>query len=178
MKRAVERYLGRPAVKTPGMEDESQPPLETVVFAVAVRRRLVRQLDVKGQWQGGALFGELTLGTLTVRFVTPLGPPGWSKQPLLPHLPYLIGWSDSVDEQYSPALDWCGNWIAAPDSRLPDERADLSWLQLGAQQGLFDDAHPLVIVGLENGRLLGRAYSWDEDGPVALRGPLEVPMGL
>lgn len=177
MKRAVERYLGRPAVKTPSMEDQSEP-LETVVFGVAVRRMLMRQLEVKGGWQGGALFGELTLGTLTVRVVTPLGPPGWSSQPLLPHLPYLIGWSESVDEQYGSALDWCGNWIAAPDSRLPDERADLSWLHLGARQGLFDDAHPMVIVGMEEGRLFGRAYSWDENGPVALRGPLEVPAEL
>jgi len=160
------------------MSREEAQPLEAVVFTVVVRQTLMSHLDVKGRWQGGTLFGESTLGTLTVRLATPLGPPGWEFQPLLPHLPYLIGWSDSVEVQYGAALDWCGNWVAAPDSRLPDERADLSWLHLGVQQGLFDDIHPLVVVGMEDGRLLGRAYSWDEERPISLRGPMEVPMEL
>jgi len=51
---------------------------------------------------------------------------------------------------------------------MPDERADLTWLMQGARQGLFDDRHTLVVVGLTNLALTGRAYSWDEEEPVSL----------
>ncbi|WP_245556544.1 hypothetical protein [Deinococcus aquatilis] len=172
MKRALERYLGRPARNSVRKDDEAQV-LEAVVFTDSTRQMLIQQLEVKGQWQGGVLFGERTLETLTVHFAAPLGPPAWSGQPLHPHLPYLIGWSDSVSAQHSEALDWCGNWIAAPNSRLPDERLDLSWLQLGVQQGLFDDIHPLVVVGIEDGLLSSRSYLWDEDAAVTLPGQFE-----
>lgn len=173
VRRAMERYLGRSFSSHTSMDDAEQ--LESVVLMPAVQLQLLRQLNVKGRWQGGVLFGEETLGTLTVRFVAPLGPPTWAVQPLFPHLPYLIGWSDSVAEQYGTGLDWCGNWIAAPDSRLPDERLELNWLHLGAQQGLFDDMHPLVVIGVEEGRLSGRVYAWADDGPLILGGPLAVP---
>lgn len=173
MKRALERYLGRTLTERVSMDDEGM--LETVVFTRSVCQQLLRQLELRGHWQGGALFGEEMLGTLTVRLAAPLGPPSWSTQPLFPHLPYLIGWSDGVAEQHGASLDWCGNWIAAPDSRLPDERVSLSWLHLGGREGLFDETHPLLVIGIHEGRLCGQAYAWDEDGPVALRGPLEVP---
>lgn len=169
----MQQYLGRSFSERLRADDEEQ--LESVVFTAAVQQRLLRQLELKGRWQGGVLFGEETLGTLTVRFVAPLGPPVWSTQPLFPHLPYLIGWSDSISEQYGAGLDWCGNWIAAPDSRLPDERLGLTWLHLGARQGLFDDTHPMVVLGLEDGRLSGQVYAWAEDGPLVLKGPLETP---
>ena len=173
VRRAMEWYLGRSFTSRTAMDDEE--PLESVVLLPVVQQQLSRQLDVKGRWQGGVLFGEETLGTLTVRVAAPLGPPAWAVQPLFPHLPYLIGWSDSVAEHHGPALDWCGNWIAAPDSRLPDERLELNWLHLGAQQGLFDDTHPLVVLGLQDGRLAGRVYAWAEDGPLLLGGPLGNP---
>jgi len=83
-------------------------------------------------------------------------------------LPYLLGWSDSLYALHGESVDWHGNWIAAPNGQLPDERADLTWLALGAQLGLFDDLHTLVIVGLRNGYLSGRAYSWSDGVPVFL----------
>ena len=125
-------------------------------------------LDVRGDWQGGTLFGEVDGGVLSVRLVTPLGPPAWSQQPLAPHLPYLLGWSDGLYALHGETIDWHGNWIAAPDGQLPDERADLTWLTTGAQLGLFDDLHILVIVGLRDGYLAGRAYGWSDGEPVSL----------
>lgn len=177
MRRATQLYLGRPAAAQARAESEYQP-LEAVILLPAVRQALSRSLEVKGRWQGGALFGETGFGTLTVRCVSPLGPPAWRGGPLTPYLPYLIGWSDSLGAQPDPAVDWAGNWIAAPDSRLPDERVDLSWLRLGADGGLFDEKHPLMVAGIHEGRLALRGYAWDEGEPVPLRCTVDFPDGL
>ncbi|ULH13973.1 hypothetical protein MF271_01180 (plasmid) [Deinococcus sp. KNUC1210] len=144
----------------------------------SVRQELSRCLEVKGRWQGGALFGEADFGTLTVRQISPLGPPAWWKGPLTPHLSYLIGWSDSLGRQPGPEVDWAGNWIAAPDSRLPDERVDLNWLRQGVDGGLIDQDHPLLVVGRQGGHLTLRGYIWEESGPVALRCTVDLPASL
>ena len=157
-------FLGRSSPPAPSTEDELVPT-HAVTFTDPSRRQLRDLLDVRGHWQGGALFGALQGGTLTVRTITPLGPPAWSGQPLTPNMPYLLGWSDSLTSQYGDTTDWYGHWIAAPDGRLPDDRSDLTWLHLGAQQGFFDEFHVLVIVGIVEGYLTGRAYSWEEHGP-------------
>lgn len=166
MQRATQVFLklANPAQS----QREEFTPMEAVAFSALAKQALIRQLDVRAHWQGGTLFGELRNGLLFVRLITPLGPPGWGQQPLTPHLPYVLGWSDSLYALYGDALDWHGNWISAPDSRLPDERADLTWLTLGARMGLFDDFHPLVIVGLRDGYLTGRAYCWIDNEPVSL----------
>ncbi|UQN08445.1 hypothetical protein [Deinococcus sp. QL22] len=177
MRRATQLYLGRPAVAQTRAESEYQP-LEAVLLLPSVRQELSRCLEVKGRWQGGALFGETDFGTLTVRLVSPLGPPAWWGQPLTPHLPYLMGWSDSMETQPGPVVDWAGNWIAAPDSRLPDERKDLSWLQQGAEAGLFDQDHPLLVAGVQEGHLMLRGYAWEEGKSVPLQCTVNLPNGL
>jgi hypothetical protein len=174
MRRATQLYLGRPAVPRPRAESEYQP-LEAVLLLPSVRKMLGQFLEVKGQWQGGALFGSSDFGTLTVQGISPLGPPAWWGQPLTPNLPYLIGWSDSVGTQHGAEVDWTGNWIAAPDSRLPDERADLSWLRRGVDLGFFDHEHPLVVAGINDARLALRGYTWDDDEPVQLRCTVDLP---
>lgn len=73
-----------------------------------------------------------------------------------------------TSRQFGADLDWYGNWIAAPDGQMPDERADLTWLAQGARSGLFDNRRMLVIVGLSDLTLTGRAYGWDEGQPVVL----------
>ncbi len=164
MQRATRMLLGRSSPPDPTSEDDFSPT-HTVTVNATSRGQLTKLLDLRGQWQGGTLFGTLQAGTLTVRTITPLGPPAWSSQPLTPNLPYLLGWSESLATQYGKTTDWYGNWIAAPDGRLPDERADLTWLHLGARRGFFDDIHVLLIVGITQGYLTGRAYSWEEAGP-------------
>jgi hypothetical protein len=177
MSRATQLYLGRPAAARIRTESEYHP-LEAVVLLPAVREALSRSLEVKGRWQGGALFGDTDAGSLTVRLVSPLGPPAWWGQPLTPHLPYLIGWNDGLGAQPGPAVDWVGSWIAAPDSRLPDERADLSWLRRGADAGLFDQDHPLVVAGVQEGYLVLRGYAWEEGEPLPLRCTVDLPETL
>lgn len=166
MQRAMQVFLNLPDATRLRGDDECLP-LERVVFQREARQTLARQLEVRGHWQGGVLFGTAQAGLLSVRVTGPLGPPTWN-QPLRPHLPYLLGWSDSLYAQFGATLDWYGNWIAAPDGQMPDERADLTWLTQGAQRGLFDDRHALVMVGLSDLALTGRAYSWDEGEPVSL----------
>lgn len=173
MGRATQLYLGRPAVPRSRAESEYQP-LEAVLLLPPVQQILGRFLEVKGQWQGGTLFGASDFGTLTVQMISPLGPPAWSGQPLTPHLPYLMGWSDCVGAQQNADVDWAGNWISAPDSRLPDERADLAWLRRGVDLGFFDHEHPLVVAGMNEGRLALRGYTWDEE-PVQLRCTVYLP---
>lgn len=170
-------YLGRPAAPRVRAESEYQP-LEAVLLLPSVRQTLSQVLEVKGRWQGGALFGHTDFGTLTVQLISPLGPPAWWGGPLTPHLPYLIGWSDSLGPLHGPSVDWAGNWIAAPDSRLPDERADLSWLRRGAESGLFDQDHPLVVAGIQEGHLVLRGYAWEEGEPVPLRCTVDLPADL
>lgn len=177
MRRATQLYLGRPAAVQSRTESEYQP-LEAVILLPTVRQALSRSLEIKGCWQGGALFGKVDFGTLTVRLISPLGPPAWRGGPLTPYLPYLIGWSDSLEIQPGVAVDWAGNWIAAPDSRLPDERVDMSWLQRGAKAGLFDQEHPLVVAGVQEGHLVLRGYACEEGESVPLRCTVDLPDGL
>lgn len=167
MQRAMQVFLNLPDTAQPRGDDELLP-LEHVVFTPPARQTLSRQLEVRGHWQGGVLFGTAQAGILSVQVAGPLGPPTWNQQPLKPHLPYLLGWSDSLYAQFGADLDWYGNWIAAPDGQMRDERADLTWLAQGARHGLFDARHPLVIVGFSNLTLSGRAYGWDEGQPMAL----------
>ncbi len=167
MKRSRQLFLGFPSPTRPMTEDEYLP-LEAVSLTSAVRFTLTRQIQVLGRWQGGALFGELVAGSLTVQLTAPLAPPGWKTTLLMLHLPYLLGWSDCIETQASKAVDWYGNWVSAPDGRLPDQRADLTWLAWGGRQGLFDEQHGLVVLGLEDGILRGRAYRWEEGHPMAV----------
>jgi len=148
------------------MSDDEHLPLESVSFAPQALTPLTRQVRVLGRWQGGALFGELVAGSLTVQQSAPLAPPGHNLPVLTPHLPYLVGWSDCLEADNKPLIDWYGHWISAPDGRLPDPRADLTWLACGGRQGLFDEQHGLVMLGVEDGRLVGRAYRWDEGHPI------------
>lgn len=74
----------------------------------------------------------------------------------------------------APELDWAGQWIAAPHGRLPNLEVGLAWLTLGAQRGQFDDWHPLLMLGMEEGQLATRAYIWHEGQAVAIGGPLNA----
>ncbi|WP_245556617.1 hypothetical protein [Deinococcus aquatilis] len=161
MKRAQQRFLGLPSPRRSHSNDEALP-IGSLGLLDSAYLELMQQVNVLGRWQGGTLFGEVVAGHFTVQLVTPLGPPSGVAHPLFPHLPYLLGWSDCVAQGYGEAMDWYGNWLAAPDGRLPDERADLSWLALGASQGLFDEQHALLVLGMHEGQLLGRAYCWQE----------------
>lgn len=167
MQRAMQLFLGRPGPRQPRVEDDSYS-LTTIEFQEKAKRQLVSQLAVQGAWQGGVLFGTVEKGHLTVSLVAPQGPPGTPQSLLMPSLPYLLGWSEAVTAMHGDSTDWRGNWIAAPNSRLPDERVDLTWLAQGAQQGLFDEQHVLVMAGIHDGVLTGHAYRWEEGQPIAV----------
>lgn len=167
MQRAMQQYLGLPGTQRPQL-DSDLLPVSTVEFQSRAKRQLARQLEVLGAWQGGVLFGLLEEGRFTVAVTAPLAPPGLPRPLLMPSASYLLGWSEAVAAMNGEATDWRGNWVAAPDSQMPDERADLTWLTLGAQQGLFDEQHVLVVLGIQEGVLIGRAYRWEEGQPVAV----------
>lgn len=173
MQRATRWFLGLPELMP---EAEEQTFLVTSVkFESLAQQQLLHRMDARGRWSGGALFGSLHGGTLTVALISMLGPPEPHSHPLTPSLPFLIGASQHLGTLIGSGVDWAGQWIAAPTGRLPERRADLQWLKLGARRGLFDERHPLVVVGLQEGYLAGRAYIWDEGESVevdCLLGPL------
>lgn len=170
MHRATQRYLGLPETR-PTREDQLFP-IETVRVQGIARNLLIQALDIRGRWHGGALFGIQKAGTLEVPLVTASAPPGTAGHPLTLSLPYLIGASQTITPFLGAEVDWVGQWIAGPDGRLPDRRADLLWVSFGARRGLIDDRHPLVVIGLHEGYLVGRAYTWDEGEPVEVACPL------
>lgn len=141
--------------------------LETVRLEAGVRRKLARYTEVRGRWHAGALFGTQLEAELKVSLATPHRAPGPVSCPLAFSLPYLVGVGDVLFSLH-PNADWAGTWIAAPDGRLPSQRDDLLWLRLGGQCGLFSEHHPLVVIGVEEGYLEGRAYVWDEGGPLEI----------
>lgn len=171
MKRAARWLLGLPAPSL--FQDEPPLPTQTILVSSAAHRALMHHLEARGRWQGGALFGNYVDRSLQVTHITRLGPPGDRQHPLTPCLPYLIGATDMLTAT-APGADWRGQWLAAPDSRLPSLQVDLRWLALGAQGGQFDEWHPLLVIGLHEGRLMGRTYTWDEGEAVAIDCPLNA----
>lgn len=170
MRRALLWYLGLTDTRT-GREDQ-WVQTETVRLEDTAQRQLLNGLDTRGRWHGGALFGTTQDGTLTVLLTIPSAPPGTAGHPLSISLPYLVGASQGIDRALGGEIDWAGQWIAAPDGRLPDRRVDLLWAAQGASRGLVDDRHPLLVVGVLEGYLVGRAYVFDEGSVVEVSCPL------
>ncbi|WP_295815542.1 hypothetical protein [uncultured Deinococcus sp.] len=150
--------------------------LEAVRLEAGVRRKLAHFAEVRGRWHGGALFGTQKEGEFRVSLATPHRVPSPASHPLDISLSYLVGVGDTFSSEH-PDADWAGTWIAAPDGRLPSQRDDLLWLRLGGRCGLFSEHHPLVVVGVEEGYLEGRAYLWDEGEPLEIDVRVGVPEG-
>ena len=74
----------------------------------------------------------------------------------------MLGWNDCVTAIYDGKVDWIGNWLVYPSSALGDTRTDLAWLDLGYEQGLFDDRHFLLVVGRQETLLAARAYTIEQ----------------
>ena len=174
MKRAMRRLLRIPET-TPDLDDQLLP-VQSVLLDSEARRTLTRRLGVVGSWQGGSLFGRHDGGALQVSLAFGLGIPGWAGHPLWPSLAFLVGATEATEATMGPDIDWVGQWIAAPDGRLPDLGDDLIWLTLGAKRGLFTERCPLVVIGLHDGYLHGRAYIWDEGEPVYVDCPSGRPV--
>lgn len=162
--RARQRYLSLLPADSPLPDPEIGPPAQ-VTFAGRTQRYLRRQLAVPGRLRGGLLFGERHGEILHIVLASPLGYPWWYTDPrqafLHPDERYLLGWSDCVEEVYGGRVDWVGNWLAYPNNTLGDIREDIRWIDLGAQHGLVDDRHLLLVVGWVEGALTVRAYGYD-----------------
>lgn len=154
------------------VSDEEAAPLEGVRILGEARTFLRRQLDMPGRLRGGLLFGARIGRDLHVETASGMGLPAWYPEPGLGVLEvdqrYVMGWSDCLEGLFGGRLDWVGNWLAFEDNRLPGVREDLRWLARGARLGLFDDGHPLVVLGWTDGSLEGRAYAFDLGEPQAL----------
>ncbi|UQN10220.1 hypothetical protein [Deinococcus sp. QL22] len=179
--RAHTRLFAQPSRSSKELQDLE--PITTIMFSPSACTLLTDQLTVKGQSQGGLLFGTSVGETLHVAFASGQGHPWWtSPPPAYPHIDarYTLGWSEAIQATSKGQYDWVGNWLAYSDSRHRELHEDLALLHLGLQDGLFDDRHALVIAGMESGYLYVHAYLYD-DGPLqlvanGLAGPLITNM--
>ena len=162
--RAHERYLGFPPSQE-ALSEEALVPLDNLFLEEPVQRFLQRQLAVPGRWRGGLLFGQARLGTLRVVHASPPAYPsldsGSRESPLHLDPRYVLGWSDCIQAVHGNQMDWVGNWLAAPDSQLRELEEQLNWVRRGGRRGLFDDRHPLVVIGLNEGMFQNRGYTFD-----------------
>lgn len=162
--RARLRYFGE-LPDDRSISDEDLVPLDGVSLGKHARHSLRRQLYVPGRLRGGLLFGMYKDGILEVTLATPMGYPWWYSSPNDALLGlderYVLGWSDCIETIHGGKVDWVGNWLAYPDSSLGDVRQDLTWLYLGAEHGLIDDRHVLLMIGWDDGALAARAYTYD-----------------
>ena len=153
--RAHRRFLRLVGPRRPRSDDEAQPPREVDVTPAA--RAFFRQvLDVGGQYQGGALFGHLNGGVLTVEYAAPNGYACWQREqqsPLDLDARYLLGLTDAYRSSRETPIDWVGNWLSFPDGGLPSYRESLNWLDEAVAVRLVDSEHCLLMVGWAESRL-------------------------
>lgn len=160
--RTQQRYLGLlPSQPTPTGQDAPLPAFLT--FSEGARITLERHLSASGRHRGGPLYGERDGERLHVILASSGGYPWWyadfEESLLTPDERYMLGWNDCVTALYDGRVDWIGNWMAYPNSTLGDARADLAWLDLGYEHGLFDERHVLVVIGYHNDRPMARTYT-------------------
>lgn len=175
--RAEQRFLGLIGDRPP-RTDAAAAPVETIeIFRPGAGAALKRLLSCTGRMQGGLLFGTRDEGTLVAGFAAPAGVRPWlrSDDPLQMDAAYVLGWTDCLRDAYSitpgeKPMEWIGNWIAYPDSRLHSPNEDLPWITAGATRGLCDEDHPLLFVGWQESTLGMAAYLFD----YASRSPVPV----
>ncbi len=171
--RALRRALGpqttyrfSPSTKPDNIDRMYASPLVT--------RFLQRQLGLPGRVRGGLLFGHHFEDTLHVLTASTAGLPWWygkdeERAALSIDERFTLAWSEAVGEVWQGYADWCGNWLIQPDEQLGGVERDARWFRRGVRKGVFDDRHPLLVVGYEDGQLQARAY---------LLGTLEEPVVL
>lgn len=82
----------------------------------------------------------------------------WQSPVLEGNSAYQLGVMDTLQTYVLPNIDWVGTWLMRPDNLLPSCTEAELWLRRGAAIGIFDDNNPLLLVGLQDGRLAMEAY--------------------
>lgn len=182
--RAERRFLCLVGDLPPRTDAEAAPIESIEIYRRGAGAALKRMLSCTGRMQGGLLYGTRDEGALVVGFATPAGVRPWlqGENPLEIDASYALGWTDCLRDAYSitpgdQPVEWIGNWIAYPDSRLHSPHEDLPWITAGATQGLCDEEHPLLFVGWEESTLGMAAYLFDHAArsPVAVDVAWQVP---
>lgn len=142
--RRAERFFLRWAAQSAPLTDDEAEAITRCRITRAAQDDLRLLMECKGRWQGGPLFALRASGELKVqmarsgmpRHITPTPDP-YALDPA-----YMLGMSDMLDPVQ---LDWRANWIARPDSLMPEDLT--SWADEGLHRGIVDDEHPLIAVG-------------------------------
>lgn len=170
------RIVGEPL---PGAKDTAIE--EVGLYRQGAASALERLLSCTGKMQGGLLFGYRHDTALNIGFAAPAGVRPWhqSDDPTDMDAGYVLGWMDCLRDAYSttpgaPAIDWIGNWIAYPDSRLRTAEEDLQWIRAARQKGLIDQDHLCLFVGWRGAQLAWSAYLYDPEAETPV--PVEVTL--
>jgi hypothetical protein len=157
-----------PRLVTPaGIED-----LQRVLLPEQLTKTLQQQMYVPARARGGLLFGYGQGDSVQVLLAITVGAPNWyagGSRTVLELNPRLtLGWSEALFGLLGGRVDWCGNWIAHPNSQLKSVRRDLRSFRQDMRLGLFDDRSVLLVVGWEESQFSCRAYRRGPDAQVLM----------
>lgn len=158
--RAHQRFLRLTGQRRPRSDAEVTPPAEVKV-ADQARAFFGQALEAGGSHQGGALFGRLYNGVITVEYAVPGGYACWpfpgQDSPLMLDERYLLGLTDAFRASSTDSIDWVGNWLTFPNSELPAQSEAFTWFDQAALVKLVDAEHCLLMVGWAESRLAAHA---------------------
>jgi len=160
LSRAHKRFLRLTGQRCPRSDAENTPPAGIEVTDQP--RGFFRQaLEAGGSHRGGALFGRLYNGLITVKYAMPSGYICWPQpgqdSPLMLDRRYMLGLTDAFQASSPEPIDWVGNWLIFPNSELPAQSEAVAWFDQAALTKLVDAEHCLLMVGWSESRLAAHA---------------------
>ena len=169
MHRAYRNLLGLHHSAVPPPQEN---PLTEIGLAPPVKNHLLQLLELKGQVQSGVVFGHCEHHQLQVLHFAHSSARGQSDLGLPPfhwNAAYLRGCVDTLLATHGSDIDWCGVWIAAPNSEQFSLSEIVEYAAGAYALGLVDHQQVLISVGWDNGILDLQALKFlDADTPVSV----------
>lgn len=159
--RAHGRVLGLPLPHL--ASDDFQMP-ERVRLSSGVRQLLLTYLSLPGTYRSGPLFGPARPDGATqvysaaAREGYPGLQPGVGAVPFAPDGRYLLGLVDALSDHGRQDVDWTGTWLMAPHNRPGSWAEHEAWISQAQDLALVDEQHALLIVGVDDGRVVYAPY--------------------
>lgn len=148
----------------PSLAQDEFPVPERVRVDPRVRRFFLAQLTLPGTYRSGPLFGPAHLegGVQTFSAAAREGYPGLQPHlgevPFAPDWHYLLGLVDALSDHGRHDVDWSGTWLMAPNNRPGTWAEHEAWLIQAHELALIDEQHVLMLVGVDDGRVVHAPY--------------------
>lgn len=147
----------------PNLLDDFPVP-ERVRLETRVRRYFLALLTLPGTYRSGLLFGPARPvdGVQVFSAAAREGYPGLQARlgeaPFTPDWRYLLGLVDALSDHGRTDVDWTGTWLMAPNNRPGSWAEHEAWLIQAHELALIDEQHVLLIVGVDDGRVVYAPY--------------------